>query len=237
MTKALYFTILTALLPACSPNPARKDRRVVDPAVLPDQSSAGDTVSNPEEEKAASENPTVEVPEGATVNYTEHVSLIIEAACLGAGCHTSPGAASVNLDSYQNVMTFFDASINAINAGRMPIGRTVSPEDLVVLEAWKKAGFPENADSTPAPETTKLPISFARDIQPIMAVSCLGADCHSRPSPKKGVALETAADLQQNFEDAMDEIADGKMPIGGKPDISQEQLAKIREWQQAGFPD
>ncbi|MGE0173346.1 MAG: hypothetical protein AB7T49_11185 [Oligoflexales bacterium] len=181
-----------------------------------------------------SENPDSNLAE---LTYVDNIAPIMEASCLGAGCHSSPDAANgIVLDSYESVKTYIEASIASIDSAQMPIGKTISSEDVDVLKKWVELGMPETKTDggTPPPSSA---IGYAATVQPIMAVSCLGAMCHSGSKPKGGVALDTQQAVIDNFEGVLEAIADGSMPKGKKTAISQAQLDQLKQWQELGFPD
>lgn len=79
--------------------------------------------------------------------------------------------------------------------------------------------------------------SFAADISPIMLKSCATASCHSSGARADGINLETKEGTQAKFKGALGAMKSGKMPIGGAPDPTPEQIAIFELWGKTGFQD
>jgi len=79
--------------------------------------------------------------------------------------------------------------------------------------------------------------SFASDISPIMLKSCATASCHSSGARADGINLETKEGTQAKFKGALSAMKSGKMPIGGAPDPTPEQIAIFELWGKTGFQD
>jgi hypothetical protein len=72
------------------------------------------------------------------------IGALVAANCATSGCHTQAGPRPP-LTTYEQVRTAAQASLNSINAGRMPRGSTMSPEARQRFAAWVAAGTPRNA--------------------------------------------------------------------------------------------
>jgi hypothetical protein len=210
-----------------------------------DQKS-GDSEESESEDEVAGEEEGTEEESGEEANstaitYVDNVESILAASCLGAGCHSDPDAASgIPLDSYANAKIYIDAALTAIVDLRMPSGgKTISDDDIAILQKWKEDGLLETKPVDGGTQEPPQPpaLTYAAVVQPMMAVSCLGAMCHSQPKPKGMVALDTKQGVVDNFAAVIASITGGRMPKGAKPSISATQLEQLKQWEALGFPD
>lgn len=103
-----------------------------------------DEKEDEEDEKGKDESKDSESSTSGSLSFATDIEPIMKESCLGSGCHTSPGVASVDLDSYAEVKANFTDSLEAIEDGSMPIGRQdLSADQIKLLKDWEAAGFPE----------------------------------------------------------------------------------------------
>ena len=70
------------------------------------------------------------------VSYATQVSPIVSKSCLGASCHSTPGAGGIALDNISNLKSNYARAISSIQAGRMPKGRQISQTEIDTLKKW-----------------------------------------------------------------------------------------------------
>lgn len=80
------------------------------------------------------------IPSG--VSFQKDVLPVLNKSCNGANCHSSPGASGIALDNLNGAKKAFNASISAINSGRMPLGRSISQADIATFKSWSPAFNP-----------------------------------------------------------------------------------------------
>jgi hypothetical protein len=65
------------------------------------------------------------------------ISRILQRSCLGSGCHSTPGASGVSLDSEAGFSRNFRQSLSQVKRGSMPIGRDrLTPNEIATLESF-----------------------------------------------------------------------------------------------------
>jgi hypothetical protein len=84
--------------------------------------------------------------DGSTPTYDGEISAIINANCLGSGCHS--GGSNGVFTSYaglQPKLTSGAFERNVLIDRSMPRGSAILTRDeLVQIQCWKESGFPEN---------------------------------------------------------------------------------------------
>jgi hypothetical protein len=97
-------------------------------------------VFNSEEELYGPEpEPPVEV------SYSTDISPIIQMSCATTACHTQGGFANGNFDDYAGVKAKVDNGSfrqRVLVDKDMPLGGSLSDEELAILEAWLDNGAP-----------------------------------------------------------------------------------------------
>jgi hypothetical protein len=124
---------------------------------------------------------------------------------------------------------------------------TVSPTDTTT-----PADSPTETAASPTETAVSVPstpseISFANDVKPILADSCVR--CHGGGRTEKGLKLDSYANLMAGSENGpvivagdpansllVQLITDGKMPKRGGP-LSAEKIQIITEWVKQGAKD
>jgi len=85
--------------------------------------------------------------------YNGAVKAIIDVNCATSGCHSGPGANTFIPTNAQDYTSFIgiDGSLNngffttrVLEVMDMPIGSTLTTNQIEILTCWKDAGFPEN---------------------------------------------------------------------------------------------
>lgn len=79
---------------------------------------------------------------GGTVTYTGAAAAIINANCANAGCHN--GSQPPRLDAYAAAKSGFappNQGLSQLNAGSMPLGKSISAADKATLQAWAAGGY------------------------------------------------------------------------------------------------
>ena len=92
---------------------------------------------------------------------------------------------------------------------------------------------------TPPPVVTPPPRSTNPsyvEISVIISRSCLGTDCHSKPRPADGLPLDGEFELHDEFDDVVEAIETGFMPIHGRPPVSKEELDLLKLWYRTTTP-
>ena len=79
-------------------------------------------------------------------------------------------------------------------------------------------------------------IDYTLHIAPLIATSCLGADCHSGDNPARGIRLETEDQVRGFFNISIESIQSGSMPID-RPLLSQEQILLLLGYKDKFFPE
>lgn len=107
----------------------------------PTTSSSGQTAPSSTTPPAPTTTTTPPATTTSTAVTYAMVKPIWDASCNGSGCHSSPGAAGISLDSYSGAKSGYSSSISAINGGRMPLGRSISSADIQKLKDWAAGNF------------------------------------------------------------------------------------------------
>jgi mono/diheme cytochrome c family protein/cytochrome b subunit of formate dehydrogenase len=172
-----------------------------------------------------------------------------------AGCHGASGQAGLNVSTYADALkggktgagivpkASADSEIIKIQAAGGHPGQ-FSAEDLAKVKEWIDAGAPEIAPAGAAPAAAA---PAARDwktvIGPMFQQKCAG--CHGA-SGQAGLNLSTYADALKGGKDGPGIVpkasADSEIikiqAAGGHPgQFSAEDLAKVKEWIDAGAPE
>ena len=80
------------------------------------------------------------------VTYNSFVAEFMERSCHGVGCHSGANAVAPPLETYDDLVLYWEQSLDSMQAGRMPIGLkedSMTPEDVENFAAWVEAEFPE----------------------------------------------------------------------------------------------
>lgn len=70
-------------------------------------------------------------------------------------------------------------------------------------------------------------VSYRNDIAPIMAKSCLGANCHNSPGASN-ISLDSFENVKANFNRSIASINSGRMPKGRS--MSEADKAVLKKW-------
>lgn len=191
-----------------------------------------------------------------TVYFVNDVLPIFNSNCAISGCHNAATAQDgVVLDSYTNIMT--TGEIAPGNPGdsevyeniteddpdkRMPppsSGITLTQDQINTIYNWIAQGAENNVCAeTSACDTVN--VSFAADIEPILATYCLG--CHSGSFPQAGIQLSGHANVltQVNNSKLLGAVSHspGFSPMPqGQAKLNDCNIALIRNWIEQGASD
>lgn len=92
--------------------------------------------------------PSNQTCDSLQVTYDNQVKPIIDASCAYVGCHIQ-GFPSGDLSSFATMTPYINGSNSSferevITDKSMPIGSTLSDNDLEILQCWIQSDFPEN---------------------------------------------------------------------------------------------
>ncbi|MBG9375627.1 hypothetical protein I5907_05240 [Panacibacter sp. DH6] len=81
-------------------------------------------------------------------------------------------------------------------------------------------------------------VCFEADVLPIFQTSCAKSGCHDAATHEEGYVLDSYANIvkkgidpgRPNDSKIFEEIVDGDMPPNGEPNLTNEQIATIRQW-------
>ncbi len=198
------------------------------------------------------------------VNYEAHILPIVEAHC--AECHGEDNPdEGLQLTTYNGIMAGSiygsvvkpgdpDGSylVEMVVTGQMPKrGPDLSQAEIDTIIAWIEAGAPERgsapAESAAQPTVDLTNVTFQTDVLPIFSEHC--AECHGDDDPEEGLVLTSHKDVMAGSiygsvvkpgepDDSylVELVATGQMPKRG-PDLTEDQIAVIVAWIEAGAPD
>ena len=112
----------------------------------------------------------------------------------------------------------------------MPLGSNddvLSPLQLEMLSRWQSAGFPETPDDIVVIEPEW---SWNEHIQPLFQAHCV--NCHGPQGG--GRSLDEREEWQAEIDNIINSLETGMMPLSADP-LSEEAIAQIRAWKEAGF--
>lgn len=81
-----------------------------------------------------------------SVTYSGFVAEFMERSCHGVGCHSGANAVAPPLETYDDLVLYWEQSLDSMEGGRMPIGLkegTMTPEDVENFQAWVDGDFAE----------------------------------------------------------------------------------------------
>lgn len=76
------------------------------------------------------------------ITFTMNVKPIIDNNCIG--CHSTAGGQSPNLETYNGVAANASRVKSEVESGDMPIGGTLTTEEIQAISCWVDAGAPNN---------------------------------------------------------------------------------------------
>ena len=82
-------------------------------------------------------------PSEEVISLTNHVEPIIKSSCATSGCHIA-GAQSPDLSVKSNIISFKDEIKSQVSARTMPIGGSLSDEEIATIIGWVNAGGLDN---------------------------------------------------------------------------------------------
>lgn len=182
------------------------------------------------------------------VSFATVMSEVIAPKCLE--CHSSAGGnrGGVNLETYAAVKAEVTAIRATIANDSMPLNRApLTANQKALLNKWIDAGAPETVAATPPPSDGGAPVEPAPEPEPpagpaldwltvrtlVIEPKCL--NCHSAPTNRGGVNLETYQNVLSNINDVDATIRDGSMPR--RTTLSAEQKKLILDWIAVGAPE
>lgn len=167
-------------------------------------------------------------------------------------CHGTSGG--VNLESYPAVKQHLaGVERTALRDKTMPKNGSLSSAEAALLEAWIKAGAPENPgvggpdpEPTPPPNQDPLEPTFVSIRKNIFDNRCMS--CHSAGGQASGVPLQTLKDLidsprelvlpgnptESGLYIAVTRSDSKRMPPGGS--LADDEIAVIKKWIEIGAP-
>lgn len=170
---------------------------------------------------------------------------VIEPRCLE--CHSSSGTLIV-LETYAQVFVKRAAIRNAVLTDSMPKNRSpLTANQKQILISWIDAGAPETIVAKPEPPPSLPPpadplpepdpVEPAKDWLTVRTLVLEPAcfRCHSAPTNRAGVNVETYQNVIANLNRIEQAIQDGSMPLRGS--LSAEQKKLILDWIQDGAPE
>ena len=189
-----------------------------------------------------------------TPGFADVRSQILAPKCLE--CHSSAGGnrGGINLETYANAKRMGNALVSSVANDFMPLNRTpLTAAEKRLLTQWVQAGAPENpVAASPAPGPGQGPAPApAPDLDPsnpeemdpsldwatvsglVIEPSCVG--CHSNPSNKGGVNLETYRNTLRDLEDVKEAVEKDEMPL--RSSLTAQQKKLILDWIAAGAPE
>ncbi|KYG70704.1 hypothetical protein AZI85_01875 [Bdellovibrio bacteriovorus] len=182
------------------------------------------------------------------VDFAIVMSEVIAPKCLE--CHSSAGGnrGGVNLETYANVKAEIAAIQSTVANNSMPLNRQpLSARQKALLNKWIEAGAPETVTEnppvqapTPAPPPDMPPEEVVGPSLDWLTVRTLVVEpkclnCHSAPTNRGGVNLETYQNVLSNIADVDATIRDGSMPR--RTTLTPEQKKLILDWIAAGAPE
>lgn len=186
-----------------------------------------------------------------TVTYLD-VKPIFDTRGTCITCHSGPTAEhGLRLDTYDNVMAgsmhgpivvpfSADSSelylrVAGIVTPRMPLGSTLSPEDIALIRKWINDG---------ALEGPPVDTIFYADVKPIFDTRGFCISCHSGPGAEQGLRLDTYANVMAGSSsgpvvvvgdaDASElylrvaGVVTPQMPLGSS--LTADDIALIKKW-------
>lgn len=189
------------------------------------------------------------------VCFERDVMPIFANNCAMSGCHSGSNPAhDDNFTTYAGIRASFDLNddiadndiLEAITEDdpreRMPLNMpALSDAQISTIRKWIEQGAKnENCEDTTGSDCDTLNMSFAKNIQPIFANTCVG--CHSGPTPSKGINLANHAGVltvAQNGQ-LMGAITHASgfssMPMYGNK-LDDCTIDKIKAWINQGAPN
>lgn len=82
-------------------------------------------------------------PSAEVISLTDQVQPIIKLSCATTGCHIA-GVQSPDLSQKSNIISFKDQIKSEVNARTMPVGSTLSNEEIATIVGWVNAGALDN---------------------------------------------------------------------------------------------
>ncbi|TXB62285.1 c-type cytochrome domain-containing protein [Phaeodactylibacter luteus] len=187
------------------------------------------------------------------VCFESEVLPIFVSNCTQSGCHNSiDREEGYDLTAYEQIVRkgivpgdfraseVYNVLLEPLGEERMPPApnRMLSATDIQTIALWIEEGA-RNTTCEPADCSTAA-VSFAQDIQPIMASWCNG--CHSTGAPSAGVVtstytgMKTIADNGSLAGTVAHEQGYPPMPDNGGQ-LSACEIALIRQWVADGAPN
>lgn len=179
-------------------------------------------------------------------------------------CHSSAGGnrGGINLETFGAVKPLAQAVAASVANDGMPLNRTpLTSQQKALLNSWVAAGAPEKpiaqrpstpvepidtppptvplppteppTPTDPPPQDTPFSLDWATVNTLVIEPSCLG--CHSEPSNRGGVNLESYKATFDEIKDVEETIRDGSMPR--RSTLTPEQKKLILDWIEAGAPE
>ena len=192
----------------------------------------------------------------ATGNAEEQRALkIISDTCSGSSCHGPTKGTPVYVNQLAKIIGDAAVIAARLTKGDMPspgLGKTIAEADKTFLLQWLKANGGGGASGDPTisnngtatgnvtpgsnrpsqcPAATIVavpttPLTFAGDINPVLANSCAGGTCHSAGAQQRQIFVGDEAKFRANADGILIHFKNGTMPIGGKI-LSAEGKVKI----------
>ena len=164
-----------------------------------------------------------------TPTWVEDVEVIYNERCVQ--CHYD-GSATFPLHRYGDWVDDFETIYLALESGQMPMplgsnDDVLSPLQLEMLSRWQSAGFPETPDDIVVIEPEW---SWNEHIQPLFQAHCV--NCHGPQGG--GRSLDEREEWQAEIDNIINSLETGMMPLSADP-LSEEAIAQIRAWKEAGF--
>lgn len=88
--------------------------------------------------------PAPTTPAATTVSYAKDIKPLMTKSCEGANCHTGPNpAVNPPLSTFADVKGNYTKSLDTIQKGSMPKGRTMTQTEKDLFKAWGTGNFPQ----------------------------------------------------------------------------------------------
>jgi len=98
-------------------------------------------ITNVDEELVINDDPTVEDP-CSTITYALDIRPILDNNC--TSCHSTTGGQPPNLETFQNVNANAAIVRSQVVSREMPIGGTLTNEEIQAISCWVDAGALNN---------------------------------------------------------------------------------------------
>lgn len=126
------------------------------------------------------------------VSYAMVQDKVFKPSCVQCHSKAAGNGGGVNLESYTSV----SANLSKINSSvfeshKMPKTGALSEDQLAMLDAWIKAGGPENANPlagpppTPAEALAEIRTHFESKVKPLVQRACM--ECHDSHAKPEGI--------------------------------------------------